>query len=88
MIRQIYDDHDPETLEILQRFENNIIKLINNVIVSFDPDVLFINAYIFKEFPELLERIRTKFAKISVRDTPIVLSKNVETASLYGVVHK
>ncbi|CAM3281983.1 ROK family transcriptional regulator [Pediococcus acidilactici] len=84
LIRQMYDDHDPVTLEILQRFENNIIKLINNVIVSFDPDVLFINAYIFKEFPELLERIRTKFAKISVRDTPIVLSRNVETASLYG----
>lgn len=84
LVRQMYENNDVETLKVLDAFENNISKLINNVIVSFDPDVLVINAYIFKEFPEILERIKNKFSKISVRNTPIKISKNVETASLYG----
>lgn len=84
LVRQMFDDKDQETLEILKEFENNVAKIINNVIVSFDPDVLVVNAYIFKEFPEILERISNGFAHVSVRNTPIVLSENVKNASLYG----
>jgi predicted NBD/HSP70 family sugar kinase len=84
LVRQMFDDDDQETLEILKMFENNIAKIISNVIVSFDPDVLVVNAYIFKEFPEILKRISDGFANISVRNTPIVLSQNVKNASLYG----
>ena len=42
------------------------------------------NAYIFKEFPEFLELISNELDKISVRNTSIILSENIDNASLYG----
>ncbi|MDE3750836.1 ROK family protein [Pediococcus pentosaceus] len=84
LVRQMFDDNDQVTLEILKSFKDNVAKIISNVIVSFDPDVLVMNAYIFKEFPEFLELISNELDKISVRNTSIILSENIDNASLYG----
>ena len=84
IVRQLFDSQDEVTLRILSNFKHNIAKLMNNIIVSFDPDLLIMNAQIFKALPELLDAIQKNLAQFSFRSTPIILSQNVINASLYG----
>lgn len=84
LVKQMYENQDKVVLEILDNFCLDISRLVNNVIVSFDPDVVFMNANILKEIPNLLTKIRAPFEKGTLKNTPIILSNNVEYSTLYG----
>jgi len=83
-IRDMYQHQDVDVSEILDEFCGYMSKIIFNTIISFDPDKVALNAEILKKIPQLQNDIMERVNSLVSESTPIYLSDNVKTATLYA----
>lgn len=50
---------DPAAKTVLEQFETYMTICINNILNTFNPEVIILNSFLISEFPETLERIHT-----------------------------
>lgn len=81
-LRRWYDDEDSETLQVLKDFCLSISMVLQNLILSFDPEKIVIGSKIMRAIPELLTIVKQQghFGE----DVPLVLAKNVDQNALLG----
>lgn len=83
-LRQGFDSEDAEVMKILTTFCNGISMVVQNLILSFDPEKIVISSEILRAIPELLTTIIENVSPFAHKKTPIVLSDNPEQISLLG----
>lgn len=83
-IKDMYRHQDDDVLKILHEFCGYMSKIIYNTIISFDPDKVVLNATILEKIPELKDDIIERVHSLISDKTPIYLSSDVLTATLYA----
>ena len=81
-LRRWYDAGDAEVLQVLKDFCIGISMVLQNLILSFDPEKLVIGSKIMRAIPELLITIK-QMARLS-EEVPLSLAKNVDQDALLG----
>lgn len=83
-IKDMYQHQDQDVLKILNEFCGYMSKIVYNTIITFDPDQVIINATIIEKIPELKDNIIERIHTLIPEETPIYLSEDVFTATLYA----
>src|SRR5699024_3405271 len=71
-------------VQLIQQFASFIATGINNVIVSFGPENVYVNSNFIIEIPEILSLIENEMDSSFSKNVPILLSKLGENAILIG----
>lgn len=69
---------------ILDEFTTNIANVVNNVCLSFDPEVIIFTSFLLEEIPSLLIDIKHKTSSLTIRTTPLEISNNSKYATQLG----
>lgn len=88
----VIDYENTHVRKILDEFCYYLSIAIYNLIVGFDPDIIYINSKLMKSIPALLKKLKYNMVYLTNNETPIELSCNVESATLLGgcslITHK
>lgn len=89
---EIINYEDVEVNEVLNEFCYYLSIVIYNLLVTFDPDIIYINSKLVKSVTFLLKKIKYNMVYLTKAETPIELSCNVESSTLLGgcslITHK
>mgnify|MGYP001195368343 CR=1 FL=1 len=83
-IRRWYDADDPEARVILKNFCVGIEIVLQNLLLTFDPEKIVISSEILRAVPELLRTIKARLAPLLDHEVPLELVANVDQATLLG----
>ncbi|KRM61552.1 transcriptional regulator sugar kinase, xylose operon regulator [Paucilactobacillus vaccinostercus DSM 20634] len=80
---QAYTQQDPGVTKILDDFCYHLSLIVNHLIISFDPQMIFFNSEIINELPDLLRVIQLNLSYMPLVP-PLVFSKDVHFSALLG----
>ena len=83
-IRKGFDTEDADVERILEQFITGIVMILQNLVLSFDPEKITISSQILRAIPELLTTIAARVKPFAHKATPIGLSDNPDQAALLG----
>nr|SFZ88732.1 Xylose-responsive transcription regulator, ROK family [Loigolactobacillus rennini] len=84
LVKEMYLNQDPIVVQIINEFCNYMSRIIYNVIVSFDPDKVILNANLLDKLPELKGKIIGNVHSLVSERTPIDVSRNARYSTLLG----
>lgn len=84
---QLYRQSDKETVLITNRFVSMIAAGINNILNLYNPEIIILNSQFTKEFPDLLDEIKSLLKSNTNFAKNIHLSKLNDDAILYGAAY-
>lgn len=84
IIREFYRTGDLETVAFIDDIVSMLSRAINNLIVSFDPDIITLNGDLFKELPEICDLIQDNLKSAFTQNCVLRNSTFHEQASILG----
>ncbi|OJF92038.1 ROK family transcriptional regulator [Alkalibacterium sp. 20] len=81
---EAYRQNDVDTQNLIQKFSKDLGIGLMNIIGNYDPEIVYINAEILEEIPELLGLLQHSLSSTIYKSVPIRQSKLGHKASLYG----
>ncbi|KRM73819.1 ROK family transcriptional regulator [Secundilactobacillus collinoides] len=78
-----YDDHNEGIRDLVEQFCYRLAVLTNDLVAEYDPQMIFFNAAIIDQIPEILKNVQMKLSDVKILP-PLVMSKDVKYATLLG----
>lgn len=83
-IRNLYDKKDAYTIETIHKISNYLAIGVNNLLVTFNPQIIYFNCALFQMFPELITFIKKNLHCLFVSSTTLEISPIADTSILIG----
>lgn len=83
-IRRWYDADDAKVMAVLADFCLGIQMVLQNLMLSFDPEQVVVSSEILRALPELLDQIKQALQPTSDHEVTINLTSSVDQAPLLG----
>lgn len=85
------NQHDPDIAELVEELCYHLAIVTSDLIVAYDPQMIFFNSPLVEQLPEILKNIQMKLSFMPLVP-PLVMSKDVKYATLLGgaslAIHK
>ncbi|MBT2732461.1 ROK family transcriptional regulator [Carnobacterium sp. ISL-102] len=80
----LFERNDEQSLNLINKFIDNLSIGINNLIATFGPEIIYINSSLTRKIPCILPTVKDKMVSSFNKDTPLYESQLGTKASLLG----
>ncbi|THE15910.1 ROK family transcriptional regulator [Enterococcus hirae] len=84
ILREYYQNKDSDAIQVVEENINYLSIGINNLIAHYDPAMIVLNSSLYREIPEMIEKLKTKLPDHFSKDLVIRNSSLNEKATLLG----
>jgi predicted NBD/HSP70 family sugar kinase len=86
IIREYFRNGDPETVAFIDEIVGMLASCINSLVMTFDPEIITLNGDLFKELPEISDRIKDRIKSAFAKNLVLCNSSLHEQAPILGAI--